>query len=72
MMQREKKVLRDDWEATLPPLLQVRGLHTHFATGAGIVRAVEADPDYRYRPEPEVTLDVLRKVVAGASPAGQG
>src|SRR5713101_2927493 len=29
----------------------------------GIVRAVEADPDYRYRPEPEVTLDVLRKVV---------
>ena len=25
----------------MPPLLQVRGLHTHFATGAGIVRAVD-------------------------------
>ena len=32
---------------------------------AGIVRSVEADPDYRYRPEPEVTLEVLRKVAAG-------
>lgn len=29
----------------------------------GIVRSVEADPDYTYRPEPEVTLDALRKVV---------
>ncbi len=26
----------------------------------GIVRAVEADPDYTTRPEPEVTLDALR------------
>ena len=26
----------------------------------GIVRSVEADPDYRYRPEPEATLAVLR------------
>jgi oligopeptide transport system ATP-binding protein len=25
----------------MPPLLEVRGLHTHFATGAGIVRAVD-------------------------------
>lgn len=32
---------------------------------AGIVRLVQADPDYRYRPEPETTLDALRKVVAG-------
>jgi peroxiredoxin len=32
---------------------------------AGIVRLVQADPDYRYRPEPESTLEVLRKVVAG-------
>ncbi len=31
----------------------------------GIVRSVEADPDYRYRPEAEATLDALRKVVAG-------
>ncbi len=32
--------------------------------GQGIVRGVEADPDYRFRPEPEATLEVLRKVVA--------
>jgi peroxiredoxin len=30
----------------------------------GTVRSVEADPDYRYRPEPEATLEALRKVVA--------
>ena len=29
----------------------------------GIVRSVEADPDYTYRPEPEVTLEALRAVV---------
>ena len=33
--------------------------------GGGIVRSVEADPDYRYRPEPEATVEALRKVVAG-------
>ena len=27
---------------------------------AGIVRSVEADPDYRYRPEPDDTLAILR------------
>ncbi len=27
---------------------------------AGIVRSVDADPDYTRRPEPEQTLDVLR------------
>lgn len=31
--------------------------------GSGIVRFVQADPDYTYRPEPETTLDALRKVV---------
>ena len=31
---------------------------------AWIVRFVQADPDYTYRPEPESTLDALRKVVA--------
>lgn len=31
----------------------------------GIVRSVEADPDYTYRPEPETTLAALRKVVEG-------
>jgi peroxiredoxin len=33
--------------------------------GAGIVRSVEADPDYRFRPEPQSTLEALRRVVAG-------
>jgi peroxiredoxin len=30
--------------------------------GQGIVRFVQADPDYTYRPEPETTLEALRKV----------
>lgn len=30
----------------------------------GIVRLVQADPDYRFRPEPESTLEVLRQVAA--------
>ncbi|SKA04468.1 AhpC/TSA family protein [Enhydrobacter aerosaccus] len=29
----------------------------------GIVRSVEADPDYTHRPEPESTLEALRKIV---------
>ena len=29
----------------------------------GIVRSVQADPDYTHRPEPETTVDALRKVV---------
>jgi peroxiredoxin len=33
----------------------------------GIVRSVEADVDYRYRPEAEATVEVLRKVVSGAA-----
>ena len=33
----------------------------------GIVRAVQADPDYTHRPEPESTLEALRKVVTGAA-----
>jgi peroxiredoxin len=32
----------------------------------GIVRAVQADPDYTRRPEPETTLDALRKIVSAA------
>jgi peroxiredoxin len=28
----------------------------------GIVRSVEADPDYRFRPEPDTTLEALSKV----------
>jgi len=30
----------------------------------GIVRSVQADPDYTYRPEAGTTLDILRQVVA--------
>jgi peroxiredoxin len=29
----------------------------------GVVRFVQADPDYTHRPEPETTLEALRKVV---------
>jgi peroxiredoxin len=29
----------------------------------GIVRSVQADPDYTYRPEAETTLEALRQVV---------
>lgn len=37
-----------------------------FVIDAGsIVRSVEADPDYRFRPEPETTLEALRKVAGG-------
>ena len=28
----------------------------------GIVRSVQADPDYTYRPEAETTLEALRKI----------
>jgi peroxiredoxin len=31
--------------------------------GNGIVRAVQADPDYTHRPEPETTLEALRAAV---------
>ena len=33
----------------------------------GIVRSVQADPDYTYRPEPETTVAILRKVAAKRS-----
>ena len=32
--------------------------------GGGIVRLVQADPDYTRRPEPETTLEALRALVA--------
>jgi peroxiredoxin len=31
--------------------------------GGGIVRSVEADPDYTYRPEPESTLNAVRQLI---------
>jgi peroxiredoxin len=37
---------------------------SRFAVDAGgIVRFVQADPDYTYRPEAETTLEALRKVL---------
>lgn len=30
----------------------------------GVVRLVQADPDYRFRPEPESTVEVLRAVAS--------
>lgn len=30
---------------------------------AGVVRSVQADPDYTHRPEPETTVEALRKVI---------
>jgi peroxiredoxin len=32
---------------------------------AGVVRSVDADPDYTVRPEPEATLEILRRVESG-------
>lgn len=31
---------------------------------SGVVRLVQADPDYTHRPEPESTLEALREIVA--------
>ena len=33
---------------------------------AGIIRAVDADPDYTRRPEPAQTVEILRQLQAGA------
>jgi peroxiredoxin len=42
----------DSWTLPMPARLVIdRG---------GIVRAVDADPDYRYRPEPQKTVDDVR------------
>ena len=45
----------DPWRRPVPARFVIDGL--------GIVRFVQADPDYTYRPEPETTLDALRKVI---------
>jgi peroxiredoxin len=42
----------DSWQLPLPARIVV---DTH-----GIIRALDADPDYTRRPEPEATLEVLR------------
>lgn len=40
------------WELPLPTRLVV--------DGRGVIRSVDADPDYTRRPEPEASLEVLR------------
>ena len=42
----------DSWTLPMPARLVI--------DRAGIVRAVDADPDYRYRPEPQKTVDDVR------------
>ena len=42
----------DSWTLPMPARL--------VGDRAGIVRAVDADPDYRYRPEPQKTVDDVR------------
>ncbi len=44
----------DSWTLPMPGRFVV--------DAAGIVRAVDVDPDYTYRPEPEATLAVLREL----------
>ena len=42
----------DSWELPIPARIVV--------DGGGVIRDLQADPDYKVRPEPEATLDVLR------------
>ncbi len=41
------------------PILSVENLHTYFRQDEGVVRAVDVDPDYTQRPEPEKTPAAL-------------
>jgi peroxiredoxin len=42
----------DSWKLPIPARLVL--------DGRGVIRSIEADPDYTRRPEPEATLEVLR------------
>jgi peroxiredoxin len=42
----------DSWELPLPARIVID-------TG-GVIRSIDADPDYTHRPEPEATVEVLR------------
>lgn len=44
----------DSWELPLATRL--------VADGAGVIRAVDADPDYTLRPEPETSSEVVRSL----------
>ena len=48
------------WELPLPARIVV--------DQGGIIRAIDADPDYTRRPEPEATLEVLRSLHRGGHP----
>ncbi len=42
----------DSWELPVPARIIV--------DGSGIIRGIDADPDYTRRPEPDATLEILR------------
>ena len=44
----------DSWELPLSTRIVV--------DAEGVIRSLQADPDYTHRPEPEETVDVLRKL----------
>ncbi len=42
----------ESWELPLPARIVV--------DGSGVIRSIDADPDYTRRPEPQATIDVLQ------------
>ncbi len=44
----------ESWELPLPARMVI--------DAGGVVRSIEANPDYTRRPEPEATLEVLRSL----------
>ena len=42
----------ESWELPLPARIVI--------DGSGVIRSIDADPDYTVRPEPEATLEALR------------
>ena len=42
----------ESWELPLPTRMVV--------DGGGVIRSLDADPDYTVRPEPEASLEVVR------------
>jgi peroxiredoxin len=44
----------DSWELPMPARIVV--------DASGVIRAIDADPDYTRRPEPAATIEVLRRL----------